>query len=140
MATKGTSSAKLTKNTDGYRAIFDKVRELWDRYGSDITLWPESKELYAVLEPQMAPYGEHHNIRSAKLRNCYNKLTKEIFISHGEFITCSFIVLTRRSLRLEHSETHFICSLLLTVAHRIASSRSFTTSEGKKKSEVQRSE
>jgi hypothetical protein len=127
MATKGTSSTKLSKNTDGYRAIFDKVRELWDQYGSDITVWPEAKEVYEELESSMMPYGDHHNIRSAKLRNCYNKLTKEIFISHGKVIYHLLFVYCKEMLNTYLSQIDII-SLLLAVVHRVAPSRSFASS------------
>jgi len=76
----------LSEISDGYRAIKEKVVFYYESFGNDISKWPSPIQLFEELEDVMAPYGDSRAHRLCKLRNLYNKLTKQIFIDNGKYI------------------------------------------------------
>jgi hypothetical protein len=74
---------KLSINSGGYQTIKDNVNQLWKNNGEDITMWPTGAQLYEKIEAVMIPYGLSWSHRLDKVRNLYNKLTKQCYADHG---------------------------------------------------------
>lgn len=93
-----TPGKTLTQNSEGYKAVSDKVNVLWERHGEKIECYPTPSALYEELEAEMTPYGDNRDKRLAKLRGCYNKLISKKFIANGKylsfifFVICSFVM------------------------------------------------
>ena len=84
-SSSSSNSERIALNNRGGQTIAAQVQRYWNAYGDDIIKWPTLEVAYTNVEAEMLPYGDSHSNRTNKHLNWYNRLTKELFKTHGKF-------------------------------------------------------